>query len=172
MASRFGILAQTLLAVVLCLFSTVEGEELPRPDRVAVYKAKRKLYLCKGDRVLKACDIALGRNPIGHKQREGDSRTPEGRYILDWRNPDRKYHLAIHISYPNDADRKRARKRGESPGGDIMLHGYPDGAFGSIWSRYWFLGKGWTDGCIAVSNAEMDQIWKSVRNGTPIDIYP
>lgn len=172
MTGRSGTWLLALLVVALCLFSAAEGEEPPRPDRVAVYKAKRKLYLYKGDRILKAYNIALGRNPKGHKQREGDSRTPEGRYILDWRNPDSKYHLAIHISYPNDADRERARKRGESPGGDIMLHGYPDGAFGSIWSRYWFLGKDWTDGCIALPNAAMDQIWKSVRNGTPIDIYP
>ena len=76
------------------------------------------------------------------------------------------------MSYPNDADRERARRRGKPPGGDIMLHGYPDGAFGSIWSRYWFLGKDWTGCCIAVSNAAMHEFWTSVRSRTPIDIYP
>lgn len=171
MQGRMCFLMWTVLAAVLCWSCVVEGGEL-KANRVMVYKVKRKLYLCKGDSILKAYDIALGKDPAGHKQREGDSRTPEGRYILDWRNTKSKYYRSIHISYPNKADQARASKDGVPPGGDIMIHGYPEGAFSSMWSRYWFLGRDWTDGCIAVSNEAMDEIWKAVPDGTPIDIYP
>jgi len=139
---------------------------------VVVYKAERRLCLLREGDTLRAYRIALGRAPQGHKEKEGDSRTPEGTYVLDYRNPDSKYHLAIHISYPNEADRERARKRGVSPGGDIMIHGYPDGAHRSWWSRYWFLGRDWTDGCIAVSNEAMGEIWRAVEDGTAIEIRP
>lgn len=141
-------------------------------DQVVVYKAKRELHLLHKDRILKRYQIALGKNTVGHKQQEGDSRTPEGRYVLDWRNPKSKYYLSVHISYPNEADKKRAKELGVSPGGDIFIHGYPNGTSGAMWSRYWFLGKDWTDGCIAVSNKAMDEIWTLVPNGTPIEIFP
>lgn len=150
----------------------VEARRIKGVDRVVVYKAERILYLCQGDSILKGYGIALGKNPKGHKQRRGDKRTPEGRYVLDWRNPNSKFYLSIRISYPNEADKKRAAKKGVPPGGDIMLHGFPNGATDSIWSRYRFLTRDWTDGCIAVSNDAMDEIWASVKDGTPIEIFP
>jgi murein L,D-transpeptidase YafK len=159
----------------LCLCmqtSATWGAEILGVDRVVVYKAKRELQLCEGDSVLKRYKIALGKNMTDHKKREGDSRTPEGTYVLDWRNSNSKYYLSIHISYPNDEDEKRAKALGVPPGGDIFIHGYPEGISGAMWSRYWFLGPDWTDGCIAVSNEAMDEIWASVRNDTPIEIYP
>ncbi len=158
--------------VIFLLLTPVLGEQIPNVDRVVVYKKKRVLQLCRGDSVLKKYPIALGKSPEGHKMREGDSRTPEGRYILDWRNPNSKYYLSIHISYPNKADKQRADSLGVNPGGAIMVHGYPTGKSASLWSRYWFLGRDWTDGCIAVSNEAMDEIWASVKDGTPIDIHP
>ena len=141
-------------------------------DKVVVKKSERKLYLMQAHRILASYDIALGFNPVGHKQREGDSKTPEGRYVLDWRNAKSKYYRSLHISYPNEQDKERAKKQGVSPGGTIMIHGYPEGASRSMWSRYWFLGRDWTDGCVAVSNEAMDEIWKAVSDGTAIEIFP
>lgn len=158
--------------IIFLLLTPVLGEQIPNVDRVVVYKKKRVLQLCRGDSVLKQYPIALGKSPEGHKVREGDSRTPEGRYILDWRNPNSKYYLSIHISYPNKADKQRADSLGVNPGGAIMVHGYPTGKSASLWNRYWFLGRDWTDGCIAVSNEAMDEIWTTVKDGTPIDIHP
>lgn len=145
--------------IIFLLLTPVLGEQIPNVDRVVVYKKKRVLQLCRGDSVLKQYPIALGK-------------TPEGRYILDWRNPNSKYYLSIHISYPNKADKQRADSLGVNPGGAIMVHGYPTGRTASLWNRYWFLGRDWTDGCIAVSNEAMDEIWASVKDGTPIDIHP
>ena len=102
--------------------------------------------------------IALGRDPLGHKQREGDGRTPEGRYTIDRRNPNSKYHLALHISYPGPAD------LGADPGGDIMIHGLKPGVDHPA--------SDWTQGCIAVTDSEMDEIWEMVADGTPIEILP
>ena len=161
-----------IVGVVCFMAHTVWAELIVGVDKVVVYKAKRELQLCEGDSVLARYQIALGRNTTGHKQREGDSRTPEGKYVLDWRNENSKYYLSIHISYPNVEDEKRAQDLGVSPGGDIFIHGYPNGISRGLWSRYWYLGKDWTDGCIAVSNDAMDVIWASVENGTPIEIFP
>ena len=161
-----------LVVLGLGIFSPAQGDPILGVDRVVVYKARRKLYLCRGDSLLKGYGIALGKNPAGHKQREGDSRTPEGRYVLDWRNTKSRYYRSLHISYPNEQDKERAQKQGVSPGGAIMIHGYPEGASRSMWSRYWFLGRDWTDGCVAVSNEAMDEIWKAVSDGTVIEIYP
>jgi murein L,D-transpeptidase YafK len=160
------------LVFVLMISPPGWAEPLSRVDRVLVFKARRELQLCEGDSVLNRYPIALGRNAGGHKQREGDSRTPEGHYVLDWRNPNSKYYLSIHISYPNAQDERTARSAGVSPGGDIFIHGYPKGMSAALWGRYWFLGRDWTDGCIAVPNAAMDEIWARVRDGTPIEIYP
>ena len=110
---------------------------------------------------------AGGEQGVAHHQ--GDGRTPEGSYRLDWRNPDSRYHRSIHISYPAPEDRARARRLGVSPGGDIMIHGLPNGRG---WIGAAHAGYDWTDGCIAVTNAEMDEIWALVDNGTPIEIRP
>jgi murein L,D-transpeptidase YafK len=134
-------------------------------DRVLVVKAKRELFLIEGGEVLKTYRISLGGHPVGHKIREGDSRTPEGQYVLDWHNPDSHYYKSIHISYPNPQDMARAQKLGVPPGEDLFIHGQPNDYEGP--------GKqsgDWTDGCIAVSNVEMDEIWRAVPDGTPIEI--
>lgn len=110
--------------------------------------------------------IQLGDAPQGHKQFEGDERTPEGRYLIDYGNPRSAYHLSLHISYPNAADKAFAESRGKSPGGDIFIHGQPNGLVG-------VRGMGdWTDGCIALSNPEIEELWTLVRDGTPIEITP
>ena len=126
-------------------------------DLVLVRKAKREMTLLRGDKVLRTYRIALGREPGGAKRQEGDGRTPEGRYRVDWRNPRSKYHLSLHISYPEAADVERAKAEGVDPGGEIMIHGWKDGVEGD-----------WTQGCIAVRNEEMDEIWRLVPDGTAV----
>lgn len=126
-----------------------------------VNKSRRELLLLRGDSVLRSYRIALGRDPVGHKQQEGDGRTPEGCYLIDRRNPKSKYHLSLHISYPNDADAARAAAAGVPPGGDIMIHGLKPGVPHP---------EDWTEGCIAVTDSEMDEIWELVADGTPIEI--
>ena len=138
-------------------------------DRVAVYKSERKLVLLSQGKEVRSYKVALGSEPVGPKTRHGDHRTPEGVYTLDSRNPNSHFYKAFHISYPNPKDIATAKKRGVSPGGDIMLHGLP--------KEYAWVGKAhtlhdWTDGCIAVTNEEMDELWKLVPVGTPIEIKP
>lgn len=141
----------------------------PAPDRLVVKKAARKLYLLRDGRVLKSYPIHLGGNPVGHKLHEGDSRTPEGRYLLDWRNPESRFYRSIHISYPRDHDVRQAEARGSTAGGNIMIHGFPNELGEHIIK---LRGRDWTDGCIAVSNADMKEIWELVQDNTPIDIRP
>jgi len=142
---------------------------LIKADRVLVLKAKRNLYLLRDGQVLRRYHVALGRAPLGPKTREGDGRTPEGVYQLDWRNPDSQFYRSIHISYPDDSDRQRAAERGFSAGGDIMIHGLPTGlnGFETTQAR-----RDWTEGCIAVTNDEIDEIWALVDDGTVIEIRP
>ena len=141
-----------------------------KADYVVVKKAERKLYLYRGSEVLKTYRISLGKEPDGHKLRSGDSRTPEGTYTLDWRNPHSKYFRSIHISYPNTTDRYDARERGDAPGGAIMIHGQPNSWLER--SRLLFHGDDWTEGCIAVQNHEILEIWEAVEDGTTIEIIP
>ena len=140
-----------------------------KADLVVVEKAERAIYLMRDGEVLREYRVALGRNPVGPKIREGDSRTPEGVYRLDWRNPQSRYYRSIHISYPNESDRRRAAERGVPPGGDIMIHGQPPGSPASPAAQ---IPWDWTDGCIAVTNGEMDEIWALVDDGTKIEIRP
>ncbi len=164
-----------LLVCMSVLFSgntiaTTETDSIGKADYVVVKKTERKLYLYRGDKVLKTYRIALGQQPDGHKQRSGDSRTPEGVYTLDWRNPSSKFFRSMHISYPNNSDSLGARERGNSPGGGIMIHGQP-----SNWAekaRLLFNKYDWTEGCIAVQNHEMLEIWNAVEDGTPIEVIP
>jgi murein L,D-transpeptidase YafK len=166
-----------LLAVVgvTCLAYSAAAEErspVAAPDRadyVVVDKSDRKLTLYKAGRVLREFDIALGQMPNGPKQREGDFRTPEGKYFLGARNVNSDFFLSIHISYPNDADRARARAQGVDPGGQIMIHGLPNQPKYAL-RRY--EDTDWTDGCIAVSNSDMIDIWLMTRDSTPIEIRP
>jgi murein L,D-transpeptidase YafK len=138
-------------------------------DSVTLDKGARRLTLWRGARVLARYPVSLGAAPDGHKTRAGDARTPEGRYIIDWRNAASRFHLSLHISYPNAADRAAAHARGEDPGGMIMIHGLPEGAG---WLGRLHLLRDWTDGCIAVTNPQMREIWTLVPNGTPITIRP
>ena len=136
------------------------------PDRVVVDKSERLLALYRGDQVIRTYRVALGRNPLGPKRVQGDGRTPEGRYRIDYRNPKSKFYRALHVSYPNATDVATARRLGASPGGAIMIHGLPNGvaAVGE--------NEDWTEGCIAVPNEVMDELWTLVADGTPIEIQP
>jgi murein L,D-transpeptidase YafK len=143
----------------------------PYADKILVKKSERKLYLLKDGRPIRTYRVSLGVNPKGHKERQGDNRTPEGLYYLDGRNPGSRFYKALHISYPNDKDRMAAAMRGVPPGGQIMIHGQP--ASSRIQDLQDMLrGADWTAGCIAVTNAEMEEIWGYTTNGTPIEILP
>lgn len=171
-APRAVALLASLLLGALAVYVLWPEPRLPesaKADNVIVLKGQRRLLLLHGDETLKAYTVALGREPHGDKLREGDGRTPEGNYRLDWRNPRSRFHLALHISYPNESDRVRAAAVGASPGGDIMLHGLP-GGLGWIGKLHRFVD--WTDGCVAVTNREMEEIWRAVDDGTPIEIVP
>jgi len=165
----------------------LEGEEQPAPlpefsfdghidpgpppvvDFVRVFKRQRRLELLSEGELVAQYAIALGDQPEGHKQQQGDERTPEGFYVIDWRKEDSAFHRALHISYPNSEDVRRARELGVDPGGAIMIHGLPNNlaVIGSVHTVV-----DWTDGCIAVTNAEIEEIWRLVRDGVPIEILP
>jgi len=173
MIGRKGSPMRFLVSGILLLFaagpSLLAQNASVSVDRVVVYKHARKLVLLSGGKELRSYKVALGGEPVGAKTRHGDHWTPEGVYVLDSRNPNSHFYKAFHISYPGPKDIAAAKKSGVSPGGDIMLHGLP--------KEYAWVGKthvlhDWTDGCIAVSNEEMDEIWKLVRVGTPIEIKP
>jgi murein L,D-transpeptidase YafK len=134
-----------------------------RANRVIVHKGRREMMLLNGESILREYRIALGRDPIGHKVQEGDGRTPEGSYTIDRRNPKSKYHLGLHISYPDPTDIARAQEAGVPPGGDIMIHGTGQASATA---------GDWTQGCIAITNSEMDEMWALVPDGTPIVILP
>lgn len=142
---------------------------LLKADLVLVQKKERKLQLIKNGKSYRTYNIRLGSNPTGHKQKQGDERTPEGKYVLDSRDENSKYYKSIHISYPNTEDLKNAKKTNTDLGGDIVIHGQPK-HFGWAW-RFLNLWD-WTNGCIAVNNQDMDEIWDFVDNGTPILIKP
>lgn len=137
---------------------------------VVVKKHAHRLILYDRGKVLRTYRISLGYGGLGPKRREGDGRTPEGLYRIDGRNPDSRFHLALHISYPNAHDVAAARARGQNPGGEIMIHGVPNNASGVIAKAYNRID--WTAGCISVSDRAIDEIWRLVPDGTPIDILP
>jgi murein L,D-transpeptidase YafK len=145
------------------------SDDQSKADLVVVYKAERILQLKRAGRVLRTFPIALGREPTGPKLQEGDGRTPEGVYTLDWRNPDSQFYRAIHISYPRQGRSHHATRWGVSPGGHIMLHGLPNGVSAE---RVGHPRRDWTEGCIALTNEEIDEIWARVEDGTTIIIYP
>jgi murein L,D-transpeptidase YafK len=138
-------------------------------DKILIEKKERRLTLISKGKVLKTYKIALGGNPDGPKERQGDNKTPEGTYIIDSRNRDSRFHLSLHISYPNEKDKKRARELGVSPGGDIMIHGIKNGF---SWVGDLHTKIDWTKGCIAVTDAEIEEIEKLVPNGTIVEIRP
>ena len=155
-----------LLFICLTLSANAENTKV---DKIIVHKADRKMELFSGSTLVKKYNIALGGQPVGPKQVQGDSKTPEGDYIISGRNDKSAYHLSLRVSYPNAEDRARAKKLGKNPGGDIMIHGLPNGF---KWTGQASKMADWTDGCIAVTNAEIEEIWKLVNNGTKITILP
>lgn len=158
-----------LLAMTLAASWPASGAALDLADRVVVRKAERMLYLMKGGAVLRSFKVALGLAPEGPKLREGDFRTPEGNYQLVERKADSDFFLAIRISYPNQADMHRSRAQGHQPGGSIMIHGQPNNP---TRSPEYYRRMDWTNGCIAVSNADMVDIWLMTARNTPIEILP
>ena len=163
-----------LLLVSPCLYpGSGAAEELspqhPRADRIVVVKSERKLHLYRDGQALRSFDIALGLVPEGPKRESGDFRTPEGQYFLEWKNAESDYFMALKVSYPNERDRARAAAAGVDPGGQIMIHGQPNnGRYSAMRSQ----GMDWTDGCIAVSNSDMVDIWLMTAEGMPIEIQP
>lgn len=155
-----------LLACLLLLTAATSTADALMADHIVVEKSKRMMKLMAGDSVLRYYRISLGKAPKGPKQREGDLKTPEGVYYISGRLQDSKYHLALQISYPNEQDIENARKLGVKPGGKIMIHGQPD----DINERK--RPRDWTHGCIAVSDVEIEEIWRLVPDGTPIEIRP
>jgi len=161
------IAAAAILAVAVL---AAESQQKPgQADSILILKKDHLLELLAGGKVIRTYKVALGQGGLEPKQREGDGRTPEGRYIIDRRNAASEYHRALHISYPNEEDRKRAAKLGVSPGGDIMIHGLPNGR-GWIGASHRTMD--WTLGCVAVTDAEIEEIWKMVPVGTPVEIRP
>ena len=159
-------------AAVFCVAALSIGASHADPGRlkadvVLIYKSERLLMLLRAGEVIAHFPISLGRNPVGAKTHEGDARTPEGRYFIDWRNPDSRFYRSLHISYPNPNDLAKANHTGKPAGGNVMIHGMPnDPAVAQVsWDD-------WTDGCIAVANDAMDTIWNAVDDGTVIVIRP
>ncbi|MFV2053669.1 L,D-transpeptidase family protein [Aliiroseovarius sp. YM-037] len=178
MRLRLLLITLLLLPVAVIAYTQVMvriGSGTPPPmaastewaDAIHVNKSDRRLDLLQGGEIIRSYTISLGAAPENHKQQEGDERTPEGTYVIDWRNQNSVAHLSLHISYPNEADIAHADAHGVSPGGNIMIHGVLNGwGFLGPLHRMW----DWTNGCIAVTNAEMQEIWSLVPDGTPITI--
>jgi len=158
------------LAILLVLGLHLAASAAPvQADKIIVLKSARSMTLLSGGKALKTYKVALGSVPVGPKQVEGDHKTPEGDYVIDAKNANSQFHLSLHISYPSAADQQRARSLGARPGGAIMIHG--------LAKPFAYLGPphrqtDWTDGCIAVTNAEIEEIWKLVRVGTRVEIRP
>jgi murein L,D-transpeptidase YafK len=158
-----------LVFALLALSIASQAGDFPAAEKVVVEKEKRKLHLIKRGEIFRTFDIALGIAPVGDKLAEGDFKTPEGVYMLDTRNPNSDFFLAIHISYPNGKDLREARAKGVSPGGQIMIHGQPNEP---TYSAAYYKKQDWTNGCIAVSNSDMIDIWLMTANDIPIEIRP
>ena len=156
------------LAYCAAVSANAMGEELAA-DRVVVHKSERKLFLYNGQHLLGRYPVALGLNPTGQKEREHDFRTPEGRYYLARRNTRSDYFLAIQVSYPSKDDARRAHRRGWVPGGSIMIHGLPNAL---KHPPAYYASNDWTDGCIALSNSDMVEVWMRTQDNIPIDIFP
>lgn len=154
---------------LIAISSVSLASDFPAAEKVIVEKEKRKLHLLRDNEIFRTFEIALGIAPVGDKESEGDFKTPEGVYTLDTRNPDSGYFLSIHISYPNHRDVREARTKGVAPGGQIMIHGQPNEP---TYSAAYYRKQDWTNGCIAVSNSDMIDIWLMTPNDIPIEIRP
>ncbi|HSP45313.1 MAG TPA: L,D-transpeptidase family protein [Chthoniobacterales bacterium] len=161
-----------LVAIGVAAAAYFNFEPLPPDavaDRVRVEKSARRLTLLRNGAALKTYRVALGRAPAGAKEHEGDQRTPEGLYSIDFHKPDSDYHLALHVSYPEQRDVDRAAAQGLPAGSDIMIHGLPNGRG---WVGRFHRRTDWTAGCIAVTDFEIEEIYRAVADGTPIELLP
>jgi murein L,D-transpeptidase YafK len=158
-----------VLLALMCLATSPALHAAGKADMVRVVKSEKRLYLLKENDVFASYPVKFGANPEGHKQQQGDERTPEGLYFLTYKNSNSAFYRSIHISYPNAEDQENARSLGVDPGGDIMIHGQANG-----WEWAGFLTQlvNWTDGCVALSNGNMDLVWNAIEPGTPIEILP
>ncbi len=173
-------LSKILLALFLCMAVPASAEALQNAGvydmtekvaTVVVVKSERRLYLLDDkDNILRAYPVGLGFNPVGDKVKEGDGKTPEGKYFIDFRNDNSEYFLSMRISYPDESDRARAKKDRVNPGGQIFIHGEPPERSWMFW--HYSNKKDWTQGCIALNNRDMKEIWNMVPKGTPIFIEP
>ncbi len=161
------LLFNSLFIILLLSLNTAFAENSVKADKVLVIKSEHQLFLIKDGETFATYNVTFGGNPNGHKQSLGDEKTPEGKYLLDYKNANSDYYKSIHISYPNKKDRENANRLGVSPGGDIMIHGQ---ANGWEWAAPIVQLFSWTDGCIALSNKDMDQLWLAIVPGTPIEI--
>lgn len=155
-----------LLITLWCGIATAAS---PAIDQLLIHKQERRLEVISGGEVIRSYRVALGREPVGHKQERGDNRTPEGIYHIDWRHHSPNYNLSMHLDYPNLKDRAEAWKRGVDPGGMIMIHGTPIDEEHPEW---FFKGLDWTNGCIALDNASMQELWRLVPDGTRVEVRP
>ena len=164
------LLSKLLVSLVVTMLPVAsKAGDFPTADKVIIEKAARKLHLLQNGKAFRTFKIALGIRPKGDKKKEGDFRTPEGRYILDSRNKNSEFFLSIRVSYPNAADRQEAKELGADPGGAIMIHGQPNEP---KQSEFYYQTQDWTNGCIAVSNSDMIDIWLMTGENTPIEILP
>lgn len=161
-------IANFCVAIIL-VAGFAQSKDFPVADRIIIDKSDRELHLLKNGETFRTFKIALGMVPIGDKKQEGDFKTPEGNYILDTRNPNSDYFLSIHVSYPDSTDRKEASVAGVPPGGAIMIHGQPNEP---TYSEAYYRTQDWTNGCIAVSNSDIIDIWLMTGDNTPIQIRP
>lgn len=161
-----------LLRQVICLallLALVPSQAAPVIDKLLIHKSERRLEVIRDGQVIRHFRVALGRQPLGHKQQQGDQRTPEGIYSIDWRQQSPQFNLSLHLDYPNLKDRAAASERGVDPGGMIMIHGTP---IDEDYPEWFFKGLDWTDGCIALNNADMRALWDLVPDGTLVEIIP
>jgi murein L,D-transpeptidase YafK len=163
------VLKTTLIFLLIMGISSSLAVQAVLADKIVIEKKARRLTLFSRGEVIRTYKVVLGGNPNGPKEKEGDNKTPEGSYVIDSRNEKSRYHLALHISYPNAKDSQRAHQLGVSPGGDIMIHGIRNG-FGWIGSLHRWMD--WTKGCIAVTNNEIEEIGRLVPDGTAVEIVP
>jgi len=167
---KVGSLLVLLVSVALAVSpASAAADEFPIADKVLIEKGERKLHLIRNGERFRTFDIALGIVPVGHKLEEGDFKTPEGTYMLDGRNPNSDYFLSIHVSYPSRADRAQASQNDVAPGGQIMIHGQPNTP---TYSAGYYKTADWTNGCIAVSNSDMIDIWLMTPDTVVIEILP
>jgi murein L,D-transpeptidase YafK len=161
--------ALVALALLIPPVATVHASDFPIADKVVIDKGNRVLHLMDEGVAFRTFKIALGLVPDGDKEQEGDQKTPEGNYLLDGRNPNSDFFLSIHVSYPNNSDRSVARTKGVKPGGQIMIHGQPNSP---TYSAAYYAREDWTNGCIAVSDSDMIDIWLMTPNNVLIEIIP